>query len=125
MPERKFEERWNGGKCAVCDEMRPKGRGKYCSDACAHQGHRALNSKADYANVCTGCGGPRDRKGRGVKLCSECKVMADGAVAEYQRQVTRLERAAAIKATKDAGDPVKRGMPPVDGHKWCPLCQDY
>jgi hypothetical protein len=125
MPERKFGERWNDGKCAICGELRPKGRGKYCSDTCAHQGHTALRRQSSYANTCVGCGGPKDRGGRGVKLCSECKVLADGAVAEYQRQVIRLERAAKIKEAQAAGEPVKRGMPPVDGHKWCPQCQDY
>jgi len=78
-----------------------------------------------YARKCVRCGGDRDRVGRGTKLCSSCKAMSEGAVAEYQRDVARRERADRIKSALEAGEPVKRGMPQKEGHKWCPRCQDY
>lgn len=114
-----------GGKpCAICGNPVPRGRLKYCGDKCAGLGHTQVRRSNELDGKCAGCRGPKDRSGRGVKLCSACHAMSEGMLADYERNRSARRIAAARKEKIEKGQRLVR-MPLTETEKWCPRCQQY
>lgn len=116
--------------CRWCGE-RPvaKGRTGYCGDECAALGtteRRKKQREKLYAAPCKGCGGERDRRGRGVVLCTACKERSEQGVLDRLRENYRRRR------ELEQADALAEGKPFVfrediykDGQKWCNRCRQY
>lgn len=114
--------------CQECGKPRPKGRVKYCGDACLGAvTQRRTRARDDTKLIpCRRCGGAKEPGTRGGKYCTECRrIMAD-AFEQHEHERGRRRSAAATAAKLADGQQVKyRRVDAPEGMKWCARCQDF
>lgn len=114
--------------CAICNGDLPRGRVKYCDDACASVGHaqKEERARAKRLKACARCGAPKERGRRGGRLCPACIEIRADVERQMDRERHRRQRIAEVQANLEDGKPVMRhAVIYRDGEKWCPRCQQY
>jgi hypothetical protein len=117
-----------GKVCLECGAPRPKGRTKFCSDACLGAVTQRRTRARDDTRLtpCRRCGGSKETGIRGGRYCAECRrIMAD-AFQQHEHERGRRRNIEAIQTKLADGDRVKSQVANApEGMKWCARCQEF
>lgn len=116
-------QRRKGTACGTCGGELPKGRRKFCSDACYSQAANARRHKT--VTPCKSCGGDKEPGVRGSKYCAACRELMADTHQQYEIERTRRKVIARRTERLAAGERIVRRDDAKPGQKWCPRCQTF